>query len=101
MSSASAAKVQEMVLPPVVSSDPNSNISQMARDAKKLQVQSQTDSRYDTNLDRDGNRVSADTNTLKESFSASMDELPDNTMTLLAISSMLFIVFIWKIRSRK
>jgi len=92
--------IDKLVLAPVVSSDPDSQISKMARDAKRLQVQSQVDSRYDTNLDRDGKRVPFDKDTLSENFSASMDEYPENThfMALMAVG--LTAALIYGIRRR-
>lgn len=44
--------IQELVVAPVVSSDATSPESIMARDAKKLQVQANTDSEFDTKLER-------------------------------------------------
>ncbi len=100
MSLAKAKNINSIVLPPVVSHDPNSQISQMARDAKKLQVQSQIDSKYDTVLARDGTRVSYDTNTLAENFSSSMDEYPDKTVPLLIVSTILTVLLVYGVRAR-
>jgi hypothetical protein len=44
--------IQELVVAPVVSSDASSPEAIMARDAKKLQVQANTDSTFDTILER-------------------------------------------------
>jgi hypothetical protein len=44
--------IQELVAAPVVSSDASSPEAIMARDAKKLQVQANTDSTFDTKLER-------------------------------------------------
>jgi len=101
MSLAAAANVQSLALPPIVDHDPNSNLSQMARNAKKLEVQSKTDSHFDTNLARDGSRVRYDTDTLKENFSASMDEYPDKTLPLLITSVILTGVLLYGFSSRK
>ena len=100
MSLVKAKNVHSIVLSPVVSDDPNSQVSQMARDAKKLQVQSQIDSKYDTVLERDGTRVPNDTNTLAENFSSSMDEYPDKTVPLLIVSSILIVLFVYGIKTR-
>lgn len=44
--------IQELVIAPVVSADSTSPEAIMARDAKKLQVQANTDGRFDTKLER-------------------------------------------------
>ena len=44
--------IQSMAMAPVVSTDPTSPQSKMARDAKLLEVQSSTDSAFDTKLER-------------------------------------------------
>ena len=44
--------IHSVAMPPVVSTDPNSPQSKMARDAKLLEVQSSTDSAFDTKLER-------------------------------------------------
>lgn len=44
--------IQDLIVAPVVSSDATSPESIMARDAKKLQVQANTDSEFDTKLER-------------------------------------------------
>ena len=44
--------IHSVAMPPVVSTDPNSSQSKMARDAKLLEVQSSTDSTFDTKLER-------------------------------------------------
>lgn len=100
MSLAAAENIQSLVLPPIVSHDPNSQLSHMARDAKKLQVQAQTDSKYDTNLERDGTRVSYDTNTLAENFSSSIDEYPDKTVPLLIVSGILIVFLVYGLKRR-
>ena len=106
MSLSNSQTVQQLVLPPTVSHDPNSAIAKMARDAKKLQVQSQTDSRYDTVLARDGTRVPYDTNTLAETFSgsisptATVDELSDSTFILFLMAGALSIGIIYGISKR-
>ena len=101
MSLAAAKNIQNLTLPPVVDHDPNSNISQMARDAKKLEIQAKTDSKFDTNLARDGTRVAYDKDTLAENFSSSMDEYPDKTIPLIVTIVILTGVFLYGIRLRK
>jgi hypothetical protein len=44
--------IAAMALSPVVSSDSNSPEAKLARDAKMLEVQSHTDSAFDTKLER-------------------------------------------------
>lgn len=44
--------IHSLAMAPVVSTDSNSPQSKMARDAKLLEVQSSTDSKFDTKLER-------------------------------------------------
>ena len=44
--------IQDLIVAPVVSSDASSPESIMARDAKRLQVQANTDAEFDTKLER-------------------------------------------------
>ena len=44
--------IASLAIAPVVSHDSNSPEAKMARDAKMLEVQSQTDSKFDTKLER-------------------------------------------------
>ena len=101
MSLAASKHVQNLTLPPIVDHDPNSKISQLARDAKKLEIQAKTDSKYDTNLARDGRRVAYDKDTLAENFSASMDEYPDKTVPLIVTTVILTGIFLYGIGLRK
>jgi len=52
MSEPKAKKVQDVVSAPVVSDDPNSQESLLARQAKTIQVQAAADSVYDTVVER-------------------------------------------------
>lgn len=46
------AGLDAIVEAPTVSDNPNSTEAKMARDAKKIQVQTETDSKFDTVLER-------------------------------------------------
>lgn len=92
----SVETIHNVVQAPVVSHNSNSPEAIMARDAKKLQVQASTDSKYDTVLSRTGERVPSNTDTM-EGFS---DHQP-LSLPLLFLSLGLTVVVIYGIKKYK
>ena len=97
---------QAIILAPVVSPDPNSKISNLARDAATVQAQSHADSVYDTKCEagKGGCTPSSYTGNSTESFLASMDEYSQtNTTPLLLLNIGLICILVYGIgrRSRK